>query len=73
MTELEKLDAGLPFDVNDPEVDARKLHAALGCKKLDEIDVRVLRRVHADDVCATATVEVDTGDVIEDVLPPVFE
>lgn len=24
MTELEKSDAGLPFDVNDPEVDARK-------------------------------------------------
>ena len=31
MTELEKLDAGLPFDVNDPEVDARKLHAVIGC------------------------------------------
>ena len=29
MTELEKLDAGLPFDVNDPEVDARKLHAVM--------------------------------------------
>ena len=39
MTELEKLDAGLPFDVNDPEVDARKLHAVLGCKKLEAIDV----------------------------------
>ena len=32
MTELEKLDAGLPFDVNDPEVDARKLHAVMGCR-----------------------------------------
>lgn len=31
MTELEKLDAGLPFDVNDPEVDARKIHAVKGC------------------------------------------
>ncbi len=39
MTELEKLDAGLPFDVNDPEVDARKLHAVQGCKKLETIDV----------------------------------
>lgn len=39
MTELEKLDAGLPFDVNDPEVDARKLHAVLGCQKLEKIDV----------------------------------
>ncbi len=39
MTELEKLDAGLPFDVNDPEVDARKLHAVIGCKKLESIDV----------------------------------
>ncbi len=40
MTELEKLDAGLPFDVNDPEVDARKLHAVIGCQKLEQIDVR---------------------------------
>lgn len=39
MTELEKLDAGLPFDVNDPEVDARKLHAVKGCQKLESIDV----------------------------------
>ena len=39
MTELEKLDAGLPFDVNDPEVDARKLHAVIGCQKLESIDV----------------------------------
>lgn len=39
MTELEKLDAGLPFDVNDPEVDARKLHAVLGCQRLEQIDV----------------------------------
>ena len=39
MTELEKLDAGLPFDVNDPEVDARKLHAVEGCKKLEAINV----------------------------------
>ena len=38
MTELEKLDAGLPFDVNDPEVDARKLHAVKGCQALESID-----------------------------------
>lgn len=38
MTELEKLDAGLPYDVNDPEVDARKLHAVKGCQKLEAID-----------------------------------
>lgn len=38
MTELEKLDAGLPFDVNDPEVDARKLHAVAGCQELERID-----------------------------------
>lgn len=39
MTELEKLDAGLEYDVNDPEVDARKLRAVLGCQKLEKIDV----------------------------------
>ena len=39
MTELEKLDAGLPFNVNDPEVDARKLHAVLGCQRLEAVDV----------------------------------
>lgn len=38
MTELEKLDAGLPFDVNDPQVDARKLHAVVGCQNLEAID-----------------------------------
>lgn len=38
MTELEKLDAGLPFDVNDPEVDARKIHAVKGCQILESTD-----------------------------------
>ncbi len=38
MTELEKLDAGLPFDVNDPEVDARKIHAVKSCAALEKID-----------------------------------
>lgn len=39
MKEIEKLDAGLPFDVNDPEVDARKLHAVKGCQALEAVDV----------------------------------
>lgn len=38
MTELQKLDAGLPFDVNDAEVDARKIHAVKGCAALEKID-----------------------------------
>lgn len=38
MTELEKLDAGLLFNVNDPEVDARKIHAVKGCAALEKID-----------------------------------
>lgn len=37
MTEAEKLDAGLPYDVNDPEVDKRKLHAVKGCMDLEAI------------------------------------
>ena len=39
MTELEKLQAGLPYDVNDPEVNARKLSAATGCARLEAIPV----------------------------------
>lgn len=39
MTELEKLDNGLPFDVNDKEVNQRKLHAVKGCEALEKIDV----------------------------------
>lgn len=38
MKEIEKLDAGLPFDVNDPEVDARKINAVKGCAALEAID-----------------------------------
>ena len=38
MTELEKLQAGLPFDVNDPEVNSRKIHAVKGCEKLAAVD-----------------------------------
>ena len=39
MTELEKLKAGLEFDVTDPEVDALKLRAVKRCQKLNSIDV----------------------------------
>ena len=39
MTEIEKMKAGLPFSVRDPEVDALKLHAVKGCQKLNSIDV----------------------------------
>lgn len=35
MTELEKLEAGLPYDFYDPEVDARKMNAIEGCRRLD--------------------------------------
>lgn len=38
MTELEKLDAGLEYDFRDEEVNARKLHAIEGCRKLNSID-----------------------------------
>lgn len=38
MTELEKLDAGLEYDFWDAEVNARKLNAIEGCKKINEID-----------------------------------
>ena len=39
MTEIEKLEAGLPFSVRDPEVDKRKLTAVRGCQKLNSIDI----------------------------------
>lgn len=38
MTELEKLEAGLPYDFHDPEVNARKLNAVKGCQKLAACD-----------------------------------
>lgn len=37
MTELEKLNAGLPYSFMDPEVDALKLNAVKGCEKLNSI------------------------------------
>lgn len=38
MTEVEKLDAGLEYDFWDSGVNARKLHAIAGCKKLNAVD-----------------------------------
>ena len=47
MTELEKLDAGLPFDITDPGVDARKLRAVKRCQKLNSTDVTDHENVQA--------------------------
>lgn len=38
MSEVEKLDAGLEYDFHDEEVNARKLHAIEGCKRLNAVD-----------------------------------
>ena len=35
MTELEKLKAGLEYDMTDPEVDSLKLRAVKRCQKLN--------------------------------------
>lgn len=37
MTELEKLNAGLPYNFMDPEVDALKLNAVKGCEELNAL------------------------------------
>lgn len=37
MTEVEKLDAGLPYDFWDPDVNARKLNAVKLCAQLEQI------------------------------------
>lgn len=47
MTELEKLEAGLPYDFTDAEVDGRKLHAVKGCQKLNAISVTDTAAVQA--------------------------
>lgn len=39
MTEYEKMLAGEPFSVRDPEVYASKLHAVEGCQKLNSIPI----------------------------------
>lgn len=38
MTELEKLEAGLEYCYDDPEVEARKENAVLQCRKYNAID-----------------------------------
>ena len=38
MTELEKLKAGLEYDMTVPEIDGLKLHAVKLCQKLNSID-----------------------------------
>lgn len=40
MTELEKLDAGLEYDFNDPAVNNRKLQASTLCQQLNTIPVQ---------------------------------
>lgn len=40
MTELEKLDAGLEYDMWDEEVNARKQHAIVKCAELASLDQR---------------------------------
>ena len=47
MTELEKLEAGLPYDFTHAEVDGRKLHAVKGCQKLNAISVTDTAAVQA--------------------------
>ncbi|MGI6217002.1 MAG: sugar O-acetyltransferase [Coriobacteriales bacterium] len=37
MTEVEKLDAGLEYNFDDPDVNARKLHAVEGCARMNSI------------------------------------
>ena len=37
MTELEKLNAGLPYNFMDPEVDALRLNAVRGCEELNAL------------------------------------
>lgn len=38
MTEIEKLEAGLPYCYDDPEVEARKEHAILWCREYNAVD-----------------------------------
>jgi len=38
MTELEKLDAGLPYHFLDAEVAARKERAVINCKRFNDAD-----------------------------------
>ena len=47
MKEIEKLDQGLPFDITDPEVNARKMNAVEGCRKLNACDPSDLKTKRA--------------------------
>ena len=47
LTELEKLKAGLEYDMTDPEIDALKLRAVKRCQKLNSIDVTDYEKIHA--------------------------
>ena len=66
MTELEKLKAGLEYDMTDPEVDGLKLRAVKLCQKLNNIDV-------TDYAAKTAAIRELFGSVGENpVVLPVF-
>ena len=47
MTELEKLKAGLEYDMTDPEIDGLKLRAVKRCQKLNSIDVTDYEKILA--------------------------
>ena len=47
LTELEKLKAGLEYDMTDSEIDALKLRAVKRCQKLNSIDVTDYEKIHA--------------------------
>ena len=38
MTEMEKLQSGLPYSMRDKEVNGQKLAAIAGCKRLNSVD-----------------------------------
>lgn len=66
MTELEKLQAGLPYSIQDEEVNNQKLQAIEGCKYLNSIDT-------ADNVALDAAIRSLFGKVGKDpFVAPVF-
>ena len=67
MTEVEKLDAGLPYCFWDGGVNARKLHAVDGCKRLNETDQKDAEAVEAAIRALFGTVGADPA-----VLPMFF-
>ena len=72
MTEVEKLDAGLEYDFWDAGVNARKLHAIAGCKKLNAVDpsdeaaqesaIRELFGTAGTSPCVLPTFHCDSGE-----------